>query len=181
LHAGPSYRERCGSSTFCTRNREPDAQRYAKEQLYMAGFNRHDFLISSDAAIASTGLSSLAFVRNQGAAPRRGGPLNVPINPEPPVLVPIFQTAGSALVASSKVIEGLLHTTSISSQCHDGQPFASADVAVSIELPKSIHPRRFKSRTRGANIVHDRNPDHWDASKPRSETRPRDRVSLHLA
>ncbi|MFM0048200.1 hypothetical protein [Caballeronia grimmiae] len=147
----------------------------------MAGFNRHDFPISSDAAIASTGLSSLAFARNQAAAPRRGGTLNVPINPEPPVLVPIFQTAGSALVASSKVIEGLLHTTSISSQCHDGQPFTSAGVAVSVGLPKSIHPRRFESWTRGANIVHHRNPDHWDASKPRSETRPRDRVSLHLA
>lgn len=74
----------------------------------MAGFNRHDFLISSDAAIASTGLSSLAFARNQGAAPRRGGTLDVLINPEPPVLVSIFQTTGSALVASSKVIEGLL-------------------------------------------------------------------------
>ncbi|MDR5733681.1 hypothetical protein QCE47_15210 [Caballeronia sp. LZ025] len=57
----------------------------------MAGFNRRDFLISSGAAIASTGLSSLAFARNEGAAPRRGGTLDVLINAEPPVLVPIFR------------------------------------------------------------------------------------------
>src|SRR5690349_14475174 len=72
----------------------------------MAGFNRRDFLVSSGVALASASLSSLAFA--QDATPRRGGTLNMLINPEPPVLVSIFQTTGPALVASSKVLEGLL-------------------------------------------------------------------------
>ncbi|MDR5856619.1 ABC transporter substrate-binding protein [Caballeronia sp. LZ062] len=229
----------------------------------MTGIDRRHFLISTGAALASASLSSLALAQNaqsaQTQAPKRGGTLNMLINPEPPVLVSIFQTTGPALVASSKVLEGLLaydfdlkpkpqlatawkvaddgltYTFTLRDKVkwHDGQPFTSADVAFSIELLKSVHPRgrstfanvtriatpdartavielskpapyllkalsagespivpkhlyasgdplsnphnnapigtgpfRFKSWTRGANIVYERNPDYWDAGKP---------------
>ena len=195
--------------------------------------------------------------------PRRGGTLNILINPEPPVLVSLFQTTGPTLAASSKVIEGLLaydfdmkpvpqlatawsvspdtlqytFTLRDNVKFHDGQPFSSADVAFSIDLLKTIHPRgrstfanvtrvstpdartaiielsrpapylikalsagespmvpkhlyasgdplsnphnnapvgtgpfRFKSWTRGANIVYERNPEYWDAGKPYIDT-----------
>jgi peptide/nickel transport system substrate-binding protein len=224
----------------------------------MAGFNRREFLVSSGAAIASASLSSLTYAQGEAAA-KRGGTLNMLINPEPPVLVSLFQTTGPALVASSKVLEGLLaydfdlkpkpqlatawnvspdglkytFTLRQNVKWHDGQPFTPADVAFSIELLKSIHPRgrstfanvvrvstpdartavielskpapyllkalsagespivpkhlyatgdplsnphnnapvgtgpfRFKSWTRGASIVYERNPDYWDAGKP---------------
>ncbi|MDR5800397.1 ABC transporter substrate-binding protein [Caballeronia sp. LZ001] len=225
----------------------------------MAGIDRRGFLISSGAALASASLSSLAFAQGDAGSPKRGGTLNMLINPEPPVLVSIFQTTGPALVASSKVLEGLLaydfdlkpkaqlatawnvspdglkytFTLRENVKWHDGQPFTSSDVAFSIDLLKSIHPRgrstfanvvkvstpdartavielskpapyllkalsagespmipkhlyatgdplsnphnnapvgtgpfRFKSWTRGANIVYERNPDYWDAGKP---------------
>jgi len=235
---------------------EPNAQNRHR----MTGINRRHFLISTGATLASASISSLAVAQNtQTQAPRRGGTLNMLINPEPPVLVSIFQTTGPALVASSKVLEGLLaydfdlkpkpqlatawdvaqdglkytFTLRDNVKWHDGQPFTSADVAFSIELLKSVHPRgrstfanvtristpdartavielakpapyllkalsagespmvpkhlyvsgdplsnshnnapigtgpfRFKSWTRGANIVYERNPDYWDAGKP---------------
>jgi peptide/nickel transport system substrate-binding protein len=225
----------------------------------MARLNRREFLISSGAALAAAGMPALAFAQGEAGAPKRGGTLNMLINPEPPVLVSIFQTTGPALVASSKVLEGLLaydfdlrpkpqlatawsvspdglkytFTLRQNVKWHDGQPFTSADVAFSIDLLKSVHPRgrstfanvtsvatpdvhtavielskpapyllkalsagespivpkhlyaqgdplsnphnnapigtgpfRFKSWTRGANIVYERNPDYWDAGKP---------------
>jgi peptide/nickel transport system substrate-binding protein len=225
----------------------------------MARLNRRDFLVSSTAALAAASFPALAFADT----PKRGGTLNVLINPEPPVLVSLFQTTGPALAASSKVIEGLLaydfdmnpipqlatawtvspdklkysFTLRDNVKFHDGQPFSSADVAFSIDLLKSIHPRgrstfanvtrvstpdartavielskpapylikalsagespmvpkhlyvsgdplsnphnnapigtgpfRFKSWTRGANIVYERNPDYWDAGKPYIDT-----------
>ncbi|MEX3966694.1 ABC transporter substrate-binding protein [Paraburkholderia sp. EG286B] len=224
----------------------------------MSRLTRREFLIAGGAAAAAAGLPVLA--RAQGAiARKRGGTLNVLINPEPPVLVSIFQTTGPALAASSKVLEGLLAydfdlkpqpqlatAWSVSPdglryrfklrqnvRWHDGQPFTSADVAFSVDLLKAIHPRgrstfanvtkvqtpdastaiielskpapfllkalsagespmvpkhlyatgdpltnphnnapigtgpfRFKSWTRGASIVYERNPDYWDAGKP---------------
>ncbi|MBW9107054.1 ABC transporter substrate-binding protein [Paraburkholderia phenoliruptrix] len=230
----------------------------------MAGLNRRTFLLSSTAALAAAGLPARTFAQAAGASvARRGGTLNMLINPEPPVLVSIFQTTGPALVASSKVLEGLLaydfdmrpkpqlatawtvspdglkysFTLRRNVRWHDGQPFTSADVAFSIELLKSIHPRgrstfanvtrvstpdahtaiielskpapylpkalsagespivpkhlyasgdplgnphnnapigtgpfRFKSWTRGANIVYERNPDYWDNGKPYIDT-----------
>jgi peptide/nickel transport system substrate-binding protein len=104
------------------------------------------------------------------------------INPEPPVLVSIFQTTGPALVASSKVLEGLLaydfdlkpkpqlatawnaspdglkytFTLRQNVKWHDGEPFTSADVAFSIELLKSIHPR---GRSTFANVTRVSTPD----------------------
>jgi peptide/nickel transport system substrate-binding protein len=229
----------------------------------MAGLNRREFLISSGAALAAAGMPTLALAQGESATPKRGGTLNVLINPEPPVLVSIFQTTGPALAASSKVLEGLLaydfdlrpqpqlatawvvspdglkytFTLRQNVKWHDGQPFSSEDVAFSIALLKSVHPRgrstfanvtrvstpdartaiielskpapyllkalsagespivpkhlyasgdplsnphnnapigtgpyRFKSWTRGANIVYERNPDYWAPGKPYIDT-----------
>lgn len=114
--------------------------------------------------------------------PRRGGTLNMLINPEPPVLVSIFQTTGPTLVASSKVLEGLLSydfdmrpqpqlatawqvspdglryqfTLRSGVKWHDGRPFTSEDVAFSIELLKKVHPR---GRSTFANLVRVATPD----------------------
>ncbi|PLZ02531.1 ABC transporter substrate-binding protein [Burkholderia sp. WAC0059] len=149
----------------------------------MSGLTRREFMLASGAALAATGLPSVAHA--QGAAaltPRRGGTLNVLINPEPPVLVSIFQTTGPALAVSSKVLEGLLEydfdmsprpqlatawnvspdglkytfTLRRNVRWHDGQPFTSADVAFSIGLLKTIHPR---GRSTFANVTHVTTPD----------------------
>lgn len=149
----------------------------------MTGINRRHFLLSTGAALASASLSSLSFAQSKDAgAPRRGGTLNMLINPEPPVLVSIFQTTGPALVASSKVLEGLLaydfdlkpkpqlatawkvaddglkytFTLRENVKWHDGQPFTSADVAFSIDLLKSVHPR---GRSTFANVTRVSTPD----------------------
>lgn len=225
----------------------------------MSRLTRREFLVASGAAAASVGFSPLARAQGASNARKRGGTLNVLINPEPPVLVSVFQTTGPALAVSSKVLEGLLaydfdlrpqpqlatawnvspdglrytFTLRRNVRWHDGTPFSSADVAFSIELLRTVHPRgrstfanvvkvttpdavtaivelskpapflikalsagespivpkhlyasgdpltnphnnapvgtgpfRFKSWTRGASIVYERNPDYWDAGKP---------------
>jgi peptide/nickel transport system substrate-binding protein len=150
----------------------------AKEPRKMARLNRRDFLLSSGAVLAAAGIPGLA----RADTPSRGGTLNVLINPEPPVLVSIFQTTGPALAASSKVLEGLLEydfdmkpmpqlatawsispdgleytfTLRQNVKFHDGQPFTSADVAFSIDLLKSIHPR---GRSTFANVTRVSTPD----------------------
>ncbi len=149
---------------------------------HMAGLNRRDFLISSGAALAAAGMPALAFAQGEAAAPKRGGTLNMLINPEPPVLVSIFQTTGPALIASSKVLEGLFaydfdlqprpqlatawtvspdglkytFTLRQNVKWHDGQPFTSADVAFSIDLLKAVHPR---GRSTFANVTRVATPD----------------------
>jgi peptide/nickel transport system substrate-binding protein len=150
----------------------------SKEPRKMARLNRRDFLLSSGALLAASGLPGLT----RAATPSRGGTLNVLINPEPPVLVSLFQTTGPALAASSKVLEGLLEydfdmkplpqlatawnvspdglqytfTLRQNVKFHDGQPFTSADVAFSIDLLKSIHPR---GRSTFANVTQVSTPD----------------------
>jgi peptide/nickel transport system substrate-binding protein len=75
----------------------------------MSRLTRREFLIaSSAAALAGAGFPAFAATQTAGASRPRGGTLNVLINPEPPVLVSIFQTTGPALAVSSKVLEGLL-------------------------------------------------------------------------
>ena len=98
---------------------------------------------------------------------RRGGTLNVVIQPEPPILVSLTHTAGPTTRVSPKVTEGLLtfdldfnarpqlatawrksddglrYTFDLRRGVtwHDGRDFTSADVAYSIELLKLHHPR----------------------------------------
>ncbi|MFP4905734.1 ABC transporter substrate-binding protein, partial [Paraburkholderia sp. BR14261] len=147
----------------------------------MSRLTRREFLIASGAAAAAAGLPVLARAQD-AIARKRGGTLNVLINPEPPVLVSIFQTTGPALAASSKVLEGLLAydfdlkpqpqlatAWSVSPdglrytfrlrqnvRWHDGQPFTSADVAFSVDLLKAIHPR---GRSTFANVTQVQTPD----------------------
>ena len=99
--------------------------------------------------------------------PVRGGTLNFVVDPEPPTLVDLTNTAVPTLKVSTKVTEGLLTydfalhpgpqlatSWSVSAdglqytfhlrhgvKWHDGQDFTSADVAYSIELLKRVHPR----------------------------------------
>ena len=118
---------------------------------------------------ASLGLAGLAPAWAQGqpaaaaaAAPVRGGTLTVLIDPEPPTLTTIAHSAGSSVLVSAKVTEGLLSydfdlapqpqlatawavsndglqytfTLRRGVKWHDGRPFTSADVAHSIGLLK---------------------------------------------
>ncbi|MDI4234054.1 ABC transporter substrate-binding protein [Bradyrhizobium sp. Arg237L] len=115
---------------------------------------------SISAAIGTAG------ARATGAA-RRGGTLNVVIQPEPPILVSLTHTAGPTTRVSPKVTEGLVtfnldfnplpqlatewrksddglrytFTLRRGVKWHDGHDFTSADVAYSIELLKQHHPR----------------------------------------
>jgi peptide/nickel transport system substrate-binding protein len=151
---------------------------------------------------------AFAQAKTQTQTPKRGGTLNMLINPEPPALVSIFQTTGPALVASSTVLEGLLaydfdlnpkqlamawnispdglryaFTLRQNVKWHDGQPFTSDDVAFSIDLLKSIHPR---GRSTFANITRVSTPDVRTAvielskSAPYLRRRCRRGVAKHL-
>ncbi|MDU6244223.1 MAG: ABC transporter substrate-binding protein, partial [Bradyrhizobium sp.] len=104
---------------------------------------------------------------SQAAEPRRGGTLNLVIQPEPPILVSLTHTAGPTTRVSPKITEGLLtfdldfrprpqlatdwqvsddglrYTFALRRgvKWHDGRDFTSADVAYSISLLKQHHPR----------------------------------------
>jgi peptide/nickel transport system substrate-binding protein len=131
----------------------------------------------------------LLFASQAGAAtsaatdtPVRGGTLNLVVDPEPPTLVDLTNTAVPTLKVSTKVTEGLLTydfalhpepqlatSWSISPdglqytfhlrhgvKWHDGQDFTSTDVAYSIELLKRVHPR---GKGTFANVAEVRTPD----------------------
>lgn len=114
--------------------------------------------------------------------PRRGGTLTFLVFPEPPVLTTIAHSAGSSVLITGKVVEGLLAydfqlnpqpqlatTWEISAdgltytfrlregvRWHDGKPFTSADVAHSIQLLKEFHPR---GRATFSRVTEIRTPD----------------------
>lgn len=128
-----------------------------------------------------------------GDAPVRGGTLNLVVDPEPPTLVDLTNTAVPTLKVSTKVTEGLLTydfalhpkpqlatSWSISPdglqytfnlrhgvKWHDGQDFTSADVAYSIDMLKHVHPR---GKSTFANVTRVSTPDAYTAilvlSKP---------------
>src|SRR6266404_475400 len=128
------------------------------------------------------GLSALALPGIARAAPSRGGTLNFMQNNEPQTLVALTTVATPALTVSAKVTEGLLAYDydikpraqlatewSISPdgktytfklrpnvRWHDGKDFTSADVAYSIQLLKTIHPR---GRNTYANVTEVQTPD----------------------
>jgi peptide/nickel transport system substrate-binding protein len=133
-----------------------------------------------------TGLSALAFGGGrsfaQTPAPKKGGTLTFMQNSEPQFLISLTTTATPALTVSGKVTEGLLEYDydikpkpglatewSISPdgktytfklrpnvKFHDGKPFTSADVAYSIQLLKTVHPR---GRNTFANVAEVKTPD----------------------
>ena len=104
---------------------------------------------------------------SQAAEPRRGGTLNLVIQPEPPILVSLTHTAGPTTRVSPKITEGLLtfdldfrprpqlatywqvsddglrYTFALRRgvKWQDGRDFTSGDVAYSISLLKQHHPR----------------------------------------
>jgi peptide/nickel transport system substrate-binding protein len=114
--------------------------------------------------------------------PKKGGTLTFMQNSEPQTLVALTTVATPALTVSAKVTEGLLEYDydikpkpqlatewSISPdgktytfklrpnvKFHDGKPFTSADVAYSIQLLKTVHPR---GRNTFANVTEVKTPD----------------------
>lgn len=112
-------------------------------------------------------------------APLHGGVLTVLLDPEPPTLLTLTNTAGVSLYTSSKTNEGLLTydfelnpkpqlatSWSVSPdgleytfelrrgvRWHDGTEFSSADVAFSISSLKEVHPRGQSTFANVANIT----------------------------
>jgi peptide/nickel transport system substrate-binding protein len=109
--------------------------------------------------------SALAAATAEAVTGRRI--FNLLVNPEPPTLSSFNTSAGTAITASSKALEGLLrYDETLTPQAglavawevapdglsyhftlrqgvkwHDGQPFTSHDVAFSLDLNKRYHPR----------------------------------------
>ena len=114
------------------------------------------------------------------AAPKRGGTMTIMFFQEPPMLVSLVNT--NSLTCSAKVTEGLLwydhdlnphpqlatawtiapdgltYTFTLRQQVkwHDGQPFTSADVAASLAILKTMHPR---GRSTYAHLKEVQTPD----------------------
>ena len=127
--------------------------------------------------------------------PRRGGILTMLVDPEPTTLVALTNSADPSMLVSAKVTEGLLSYSfdlepkpqlathwSVSAdgreftfelrkgvRWHDGAEFNSHDVAFSIGLLKTHHPR---GRTTFANVVEVRNPDPHTVTLVLSESAP---------
>jgi peptide/nickel transport system substrate-binding protein len=126
------------------------------------------------------------FGRGRAAIPRHGGTLTVLIDPEPPVLTTIAHSAGSSVLISAKVNEGLLDydfdlrpvpqlatAWSISAdglqytfnlrrgvKWHDGKEFTAEDVVFSILTLKEFHPR---GRSTFSTVTEVRAPDPFTA------------------
>jgi peptide/nickel transport system substrate-binding protein len=142
------------------------------------------FSLTRRAALASVSALALAGQRAaaQTAQPKKGGTLTFIQNSEPQTLVALTTVATPALTVSAKVTEGLLEydydinprpalaiewTISPDGKSytfklrpnvkfHDGKPFTSADVAYSIQLLKTVHPR---GRNTFANVAAVKTPD----------------------
>lgn len=132
--------------------------------------------------LGTFGSLARAAAQSSAVAPRHGGRLTLLVNPEPNVLINFATTAGAEQKISPKVTEGLLSydfnvqpraqlatAWSISAdglqytfrlregvRWHDGQPFTSKDVVVSIGLLKQYHSR---GRSTFANVSEVRTPD----------------------
>ncbi|RLM25949.1 ABC transporter substrate-binding protein [Brenneria alni] len=140
---------------------------------------------------------SLFSLHSQAAepSPKQGGTLNFLVEPEPPVLTTLVNTAGPILKVNSKVIEGLLNYDfnlnpvpalatrwSVSPdgkqytfhlrkgvKWHDGQDFTSADVAFSI-----LAVKQYNSRGQGtfASVTDVKTPDPYTAIIELSQPAP---------
>jgi peptide/nickel transport system substrate-binding protein len=140
------------------------------------------FRTTRRAALVGASALALSGGRAWAEAPKKGGTLTFVQNSEPQTLVSLTTVATPALTVSAKVTEGLLEYDydinprpllatewSISPdgktytfklrpnvKFHDGKPFTSADVAYSIQLVKTVHPR---GRNTFANVSEVRTPD----------------------
>jgi peptide/nickel transport system substrate-binding protein len=149
--------------------------------------------LSEPRALGILALVALLFVAPAEADPTRGGTLNFLVEQEPPTLVTIAHTAGATQRIAGKITEGLVtydfdgkpvpvlatsweiapdglsYTFHLRHgvKWHDGQDFTSADVAYSVQLLKTIHPR---GRSTFANVSGVETPDAYTAiivlSKP---------------
>jgi peptide/nickel transport system substrate-binding protein len=123
-----------------------------------------------------------ASAQSTGQAVKKGGTLTFLQNSEPTTLVSLTTVGTPSLTTSAKTTEGLLEYDyditprpalatewSISPdgrtytfklrpnvKFHDGKPFTSADVAYSIQLLKTVHPR---GRNTFANVAEVQTPD----------------------
>src|SRR5476649_1229088 len=114
------------------------------------------------------GMAALPLIgpRAFAQAVKKGGTLTFLMTNEPNVLMSLTTTATTALTVSAKTTEGLLEydydikpRPSLATEwsiSHDGKPFTSADVAYSIELLKTVHPR---GRNTFANVTEVKTPD----------------------
>jgi peptide/nickel transport system substrate-binding protein len=127
--------------------------------------------------------------------PVRGGTLTMLVDPEPTTLVALANSADPTMLVSGKVNEGLLSydfklnpqpqlatswivedsgqrlTFHLRSgvRWHDGEPFTSDDVAHSIEMLKTYHPR---GRSTFANVERVETPDKLTAAVVLSKPAP---------
>ncbi len=150
-------------------------------------------LAGASAADAALSVPTPDAKGSHGTVSKRGGTLNMLIEPEPPTLVALTNSADPSLLVSAKVTEGLLSydfdlnprpqlathwSVSPDGQqiafrlrkgvtWHDGTAFTSQDVAFSIALLKEVHPR---GRTTFAGVAEVQTPDLYTAvvvlSKP---------------
>jgi peptide/nickel transport system substrate-binding protein len=140
------------------------------------------FRTTRRAALVGASALALSGGRAWAEAPKKGGTLTFVQNSEPQTLVSLTTVATPALTVSAKVTEGLLEYDydinpkpllatewSISPdgktytfklrpnvKFHDGKPFTSADVAYSIQLLKTVHPR---GRNTFANVSEVKTPE----------------------
>lgn len=63
--------------------------------------------LSRRGLLAASALMTAGQVFAQGAAPKRGGTLTLPLTPEPPILILGVNSQGPTLVAASKIYQGL--------------------------------------------------------------------------
>ncbi|MEE3662061.1 ABC transporter substrate-binding protein [Brenneria sp. g21c3] len=126
--------------------------------------------------------NAIADAQTTGQTPQRGGTLNFLVEPEPPVLTTLVNTAGPILKVNAKVIEGLLsydfdlkpipqlatsweispdgkrYTFHLRQgvKWHDGKDFTAADVAFSL-----LAVKKYNSRGQGtfASVTAVKTPD----------------------
>lgn len=138
--------------------------------------------ITRRSALAGMSATVLGASAARAQTPKKGGTLTFLQNAEPTTLVSLTTVGTPSLTCSAKTTEGLLEydydikpRPSLATEWsitpdglrytfklrpnvkfHDGKPFTSADVAYSIQLLKTVHPR---GRNTYANVVEVQTPD----------------------
>ncbi len=132
---------------------------------------RRDFLTSAAILPAAAGLAGKVQPVLAQQAPRRGGVMNIVLQPEPPMLMLGINQAAPTQVAAGKIYQGLLtfdfdlnplpslakswtrspdgltYTFKLeeNAKWHDGRPFTSADVVFSTPVYPPAVPRRARA------------------------------------
>ena len=145
--------------------------------------SRRDLLRAAAAAglapaILTPGLMTVSEALAQGVAPKRGGTLTSLLTPEPPVLIPLVNTQGPTIYATTKMYQGLVQYSSSlepvpelaksweispdklvytfqlqpNVRFHDGKPCTSEDVVFSIMDFAMTLSSRARSVFRNASL-----------------------------